>query len=148
MFRTDAEDIYTMSKEYITQVPMELAVQLTLIEKRDWPLFRDSSYNMFGEFIYRNLYRYPQLKDHISKTNYKFEFIYEYLTDNSMLLHTTYYSGNQHISEAEYLLHTYRKYYFERWIIVDCDLDKTLIFFECEYVPDQKSKNSFIALNL
>lgn len=148
MFRSDATATYTIHKEYITQVPIEIIAQLALIEKRDWPLFRVSPYNMFGEFIYRNLSHYPELIGYISKSNFKFEFIYEYLTDHSELIHTTYYCDDIPITEYDYLLYTYRKYYFERWSMIDSECNKTLIFFKCEYMPVQSNKDTFIPLNL
>ena len=146
MFRSDATATYTIRKEYTTQIPLEMITQLALIEKRDWPLFRDSTYNMFGEFIYRNLAHYPSLTGYISNGNYKFEFIYQYITDHSEILHTAYYQNDTPITEHQYLLYTYRKYYFERWIMVDPDSNKTLIFFECEHIPVQNNKRVFIPL--
>ena len=133
MYRTDEHNRNTLYKEYLTKIPIEVIIQLTLIEKRDWLLFRDSGYNMFGEFIYRNLSRYPSLKGHIQRNNYRFEFIYEYITDHSQVLNTTYYHNDSKISKEQYLLFTSHKYYSEHWTIIDPVSPKAFIFFQCEY---------------
>ncbi|WP_070000565.1 hypothetical protein [Cellulosilyticum sp. I15G10I2] len=135
MLRSDATGNLVIEKEYRTQIPMKVIAYLALIEKRDWILFRDSPHNMFGEFIYHNLSYYSELAPYISRNNCQFEFVYEYITDSSELLHTIYYHNDIEISREEYLLYTYRKYYVERWIMVDLASNKALVFFECEYIP-------------
>ena len=134
MFRSDNDNEYMFYNEYVTQIPMNVISQLALIEKRDWILFRDSPYHMFGEFIYRNLAHYPKLAAYINKNNYKFEFIYEYVSDHSELLHTTYYRHETPIDKDTYLVSTDHKDYLERWIMIDPGSCKALLFFECNFV--------------
>lgn len=142
MSRSDNSDSFRLQKEYVTKIPIKVIMYLTHIEKCDWPLFRDSPYNMFGRFIYHNLHRYPELIPYINKQNCNFEFIYEYITDQAVPIHTKYYYNDLEISEEEYLLHTQNTYYLERWIMTEPFSHKFLIFFECKYNPTTSIKDS------
>ena len=133
MSRSDKSASFRLQKEYITEIPTNVIMYLTHIEKRDWSLFRDSPYNMFGSFIYHNLSRYPELIPYINKQNCSFEFIYEYITDQAESVCTKYYYNDIVISEEEYLLHTQNTYYLERWTMTEPSSHKFFIFFECEY---------------
>jgi len=112
---------------------METIHYLTYIEKRDWNLFRDSPHYMFGHFIYHNLNRYPKLKSSINKNNCHFEFIYEYLTDQSELVDTICYYNGLPITESDYKLYAYYKDYRETWVMIEPKSCKTLLFFEYEH---------------
>lgn len=135
MFKSDFTDTYRMQKEYDSKIPIEIMMQLALIEKHDWPLFRESPYSMFGEFIYHNLSNYPKLKGYINKHNYKFEFNYELITDYSNPIHTSCFHHDTAITEDTFSLNMYRKNYLERWVMIDSISNKTLIFFDykCEF---------------
>ena len=135
MSQSDESGTLKLQKEYITEIPLKVIMQLAHIEKRDWPLFRDSPYHMFGRFIYHHLSHYPELIPYITKHNCNFEFIYEYITDQTTSVYTKYYHNGLEISHEEYLLHTHNTYYFERWSMSALHSHVAFIFFECEYTP-------------
>ncbi len=129
---------------YKTTIPLTIIRELTLIEKRDWILFRDSPYPMFGHFIYHNLHRYPQLKNYITKESCHFEFIYEFITDQASLEAILCYAHGKRISLQNYKTSVHRKPYHERWLIVDAPTHHTLIFFDFDFLATSTSPNNYL----
>ncbi|PHV71929.1 hypothetical protein CS063_00155 [Sporanaerobium hydrogeniformans] len=130
-----ASESIVLKKIYKTALPLAIVRELALIEKRDWVLFRDSSYSTFGHFIYHYLPHYPILKNYINKSNSNFEFIYEFITDQSYLDATLCYAHGQRISFKSYKKSVHKKAFHERWLMIDGVTQHTLIFFDYDFNP-------------
>ncbi len=135
MTRTNEEGSLLMKKVYACCIPPHIIKQMLFIEKTEWRNYYDLPYRGLSGFILHHLSEYPKLSSYITTQTPAFDFTYEFLTDSSKHLSTSYTYSTRPISEEEYRSYAHQQYYFERWILLEPPHLQYLVVFECEYIP-------------
>lgn len=139
MTRTNKTGTLILRKEYSCPIPLHIIEQLINLEKQEWQIFNNAPYYDLGKFIYTHLSDYPLLTPYIHKNTPPFDFTYQYIIDQSELVHTSYTYSNVEISPSHYMALMHHEYYLEHWFIFHPSSYKAFMFFECDYTPSASS---------
>ncbi|MBP3887807.1 MAG: hypothetical protein J6F30_09240 [Cellulosilyticum sp.] len=132
MSRYHEESNILLTQKYATAIPLKVILTLLHIEKNDWQIYYEPPYQGLGNYILCHIDDYPILKPYISKSNCRFEFVYEWLIQYAQSVDLSFSKNNVSISLSTYYKETSHSSYKETWTLTNPTGLTHYTFFECD----------------